>query len=57
LETTGEKIMYAEGDMARRLFAQLENDTGVVVTQGDLEYTIYLEIVLPHKKITNHYSR
>jgi hypothetical protein len=53
LETTSEKIMYAEDGMAKRLFAQLGNGTGVVVTQGDVEYTVYIEIVLPHKEVTN----
>ncbi len=43
--------------MAKRLFAQLGNDTGVVVTQGDVEYTVYIDIVLPHREIISPYRQ
>lgn len=57
LETTSEKILYAQGEMARRLFTQLGNGSGKVVTQDNIEYTVYLEIVLPHEEITNIYEQ
>ena len=57
LETINEKILYAEGKLANKLFTQLGNGSGVVFIQDGIVYTVYLEIILPHNEITNIYEQ
>lgn len=52
LETSGEKIVYAEGDDAKEIFALFDNKVStIVISQDNTEYTVSIDIVLPHKQL------
>lgn len=52
------QIAYAEGDIAKEIFALFDNEiTFKVFTQDGIEYTVLVEIVLPHEEITNLYEQ
>jgi len=54
LETIDQKVIYAEGEMAKELYA-LYGDKGYLFNENGKEYTVNMQIVLPHEKITNRY--
>jgi hypothetical protein len=52
LETSDEKIMYFQGDAAREIFALFGNTVSTIVfSQNDKEYTVSMDIILPHEKL------
>ena len=52
LETSDEKIMYFQGDEAKQIFALFGNEVStMVISQNDLEYTVSIDIVLPHEQL------
>lgn len=52
LETSGEKIVYAEGDNAKEIFALFDNKVSpIVISQDNTEYTVSIDIVLPHEQL------
>lgn len=52
LETLGEKIMYFQGEEAKAISALIgHEDTITVFTQNDIEYTVLMDIVLPHEQL------
>jgi hypothetical protein len=52
LETPDEKIMYFEGDVAKKIFALFGNRVSFkVISQNSIEYTVSIEIVLPHEQL------
>ena len=52
------QIAYAEGDIAKEIFALFDNEiTFKVFNQDGIEYTVLVEIVLPHEEITNLYEQ
>jgi len=52
LETSDEKIMYFQGDEAKDIFALFGDDVSTIVfIQNDIEYTVSVDIVLPHKQL------
>lgn len=55
LGTNREKILYADGELAKELYI-LYGDKGYIFTQDGKEYTVYMEIVLPHEELTNQYQ-
>lgn len=55
LETNSEKILYAEGELAKELYSWY-GDKGYVFTQDGKEYTVYIDVVLPHQELTNRYQ-
>ena len=58
LETTREKIMYVDGDSAKEIYMLFDNNTygGKLFTQNGKEYTVYIEVILPHEVLTNEYQ-
>ena len=53
LETAEYNTIYAEGEMALEIYALFDNtDSFRVFTQGDKEYTLEIEPVLPHEGLT-----
>lgn len=47
-------LIYLDGDWAKEIYMLYENtNQGNVFTQDGKEYTIYIDIVLPHEKVTN----
>lgn len=54
LETTDQKVIYAEGTLAKELYA-LYGDKGYLFNENGKEYTVNMQIVLPHEEITNRY--
>jgi hypothetical protein len=52
LETSDEKIMYFQGDQAKEIYALFGNEiSAIVISQNDIEYTVSIEIVLPHEQL------
>lgn len=52
LETSDEKIMYFQGDKAKEIFSLFGNEVSTIVfIQNDIEYTVSIDIVLPHKQL------
>jgi hypothetical protein len=52
LETSDEKIVYAEGDNAKEIFALFDNEVStIVISQNGVEYTVSIDIVLPHEQL------
>lgn len=52
LETPDEKILYAEGDNAKEIFALFDNEVStIVISQNNVEYTVSIDIVLPHEQL------
>ena len=52
LETPDEKIVYAEGDDAKEIFALFNNEIStIVISQNDVEYTVSIDIALPHEQL------
>jgi hypothetical protein len=52
LETPDEKIVYAEGNIAKEIFALFNNEVStIVISQNDLEYTVSIDIVMPHEQL------
>jgi hypothetical protein len=52
LETSDEKIMYFDGDAAKEIFALFGNKVStVVISQNGKDYTVSIDIVLPHKQL------
>ena len=58
LETANEKIIYAEGATAKEIYAFFNNEIVFkVFSQDGVDYTVVVDIVLPHEEITNHYEQ
>jgi hypothetical protein len=52
LETQDEKIVYAEGNIAKEIFALFNNEvSAIVISQNDIEYTVSIDIVMPHEQL------
>lgn len=52
LETSDEKIIYFQDDEAREIYALLGNEIStIVVNQNQKEYTVSIDIVLPHEQL------
>jgi hypothetical protein len=52
LETSDEKMMYFQGDEAKEIFSLFGNEVSTMVfTQNDIEYTVSVDIVLPHEQL------
>lgn len=52
LETSDEKFMYFQGDEAREIYALLGNEIStIVINQNEKEYTVSIDIVLPHEQL------
>ncbi len=50
-------IMFIEGDMAKEIYLQFGGtNKGMVFSQNAKEYTVYIDVVLPHEKMTNAYQ-
>ena len=53
LETAEFDTIYADGDMALEIYALFDNtDSFRVFTQGGKEYTLEIDLVLPHEELT-----
>lgn len=49
-----DSIIYADGDVAQEIYALYDStNQGMVFTQDGKEYTVYIDVVLPHEKVTN----
>jgi hypothetical protein len=58
LEASDGKIMYFQRDAAEKIFALFDNTVSYkVFSQNGKEYTVEIDIVLPHEEITNIYVR
>ena len=58
LETANEKIIYVEGATAKEIYAIFNNEIAFkVFSQDGVDYTVVVDIVLPHEEITNHYEQ
>jgi hypothetical protein len=55
LETTSEKVIYADGEKAKELYILYGNRSYVFIENGK-EYTVDIQVVLPHQEITNRYQ-
>jgi hypothetical protein len=56
LETSDQKFMYLDGDMAKDIYMLFDNIYGgKIVSQDGIEYTVYIDIILPHEEVTNSY--
>ena len=54
---TSSSIMFIDGEMAKEIYMLIGGtNKGVVFSQDGKEYTVYLDVVLPHEKITNAYQ-
>jgi hypothetical protein len=52
-----DSIVYVDGNVAKEIYMLFDNtNQGKVFTQDGKEYTVYIDIVLPHEKITNAYQ-
>lgn len=52
LETSDEKMMYFQGDEAKEIFSLFGNEVSTMVfTENDIEYTVSIDIVLPHEQL------
>lgn len=51
-ETSDEKVMYFQGDEAKEIFSLFDNEVSTTVfIQNDHEYTVSIDIVLPHEQL------
>jgi hypothetical protein len=58
LETANEKIIYAEGATAKEIYAFFNNEIAFkVFSQDGVDYTVVVDVVLPHEEITNRYEQ
>jgi hypothetical protein len=58
LETASEKIIYVEGATAKEIYAFLNNEISFkVFSQDGMDYTVVVDVVLPHEEITNLFER
>jgi hypothetical protein len=58
LETANEKIIYVEGATAKEIYAIFNNAIAFkVFSQDGVDYTVVVDIVLPHEEITNLYEQ
>jgi hypothetical protein len=55
LETTTEKVIYLDGEVAKNLYL-LYGDKNYFFTQNGKEYTVTIQVVLPHQELTNRYQ-
>ncbi len=55
LEISDQKVIYVDGETAKKLYV-LYSDKSYVFTQNGKEYTVDIQIVLPHQEITNRYQ-
>ncbi len=54
LETADEKIVYVDGATAKEIYAFFDNEIAFkVFSQDGVDYTVVVDIVLPHEEITN----
>jgi hypothetical protein len=54
---TSNPILFVDGDMAKEIFMLFgSTDKGKVFSQNGKEYTVYIDVVLPHEKMTNAYQ-
>ncbi len=54
---TSSPIMFIDGDMAKEIYMQIGGtNKGMVFSQNGKEYTVYIDVVLPHEKMTNAYQ-
>lgn len=52
LETRDEKLVYADGENAKQIFALFDNEVStIVISQNNIEYTVSIDIVLPHEQL------
>jgi hypothetical protein len=52
LETSGEKVMYFQGEAAKEIFALFGNSvSAMVINQNGIEYTVLIDIVFPHEQL------
>lgn len=50
-------IVYVDGDMAKKIYMFfLSSDGSGVFTQNGKEYIVYMDVILPHEKITNNHQ-
>jgi hypothetical protein len=57
IETSDQKFMYLDGDVAKDISMLFDNIyAGKVVSQNGIEYTVHVDIILPHEKVTNSYQ-
>ncbi len=53
LETSSEKTMYFQGEEAKNISTLFGNNVSAMVfTQNDIEYTVFIDIVLPHEQLS-----
>jgi hypothetical protein len=58
LETANQKIIYAEGATAKEIYDFFDNQIAFrVFSQDGVDYTVVVDIVLPHEEITNRYEQ
>ena len=55
LETTTEKVIYADGEIAKNLYL-LYGDKQYVFIENGKEYTVSIQVILPHQELTNKYQ-
>lgn len=55
LETTTEKVIYADGEIAKNLYL-LYGDKQYVFIENGKEYTVSIQTILPHQELTNKYQ-
>lgn len=54
---TSNPIMFVDGDMAKEIYMLIGGtNKGMVFSQNAKEYTVYIDVVLPHEKMTNAYQ-
>jgi len=50
-------IMYVDGETAKQIYILFDNaNAGKVFNQDGKEYTVYINVILPHEKVTNAYQ-
>ena len=58
LEEAHKTIIYVQGDTAKEIYTFFNNETSFkVVNQDGIEYTVLIDIVLPHEEVTNLYAQ
>lgn len=56
LETSNQKFMYVDGVMAKDIYMLFDKIyKGKIISQDGIEYTVFIDIILPHEKVTNSY--
>jgi hypothetical protein len=57
LEASKGKTVYIDGKTAQEIYMLFDStNTGKVFTQNCIEYTVHIEVILPHEEITNAYQ-